>query len=205
MTSGSEISRLLDLMPASGRMYCKIVSTNQPKVITAKLPRPGQETRPILINFDLWQQLTQPQQDLLLLRTVSWLLLIRWIKPDLYQGLTAVGLTGTLLELFQGNMAAVVTLGGLTTLAAAQIWRKNRSIDLENAADEKAIQIAQRRGYTSPMAAQALIAAIEAVSKIEGHSDLSLTETLRCQNIKAFAMPAPLQVLDQDSDTLQPQ
>jgi hypothetical protein len=191
MTSGSEINRLLDLMPASGRMFCKIVSTQQPKVIAAKLPRPGQETRPVLINFDLWQQLTQPQRDLLLLHTVSWLLLIRWVKPDLYQGLVAAGLAGTMLELFQGNTAAVVTLGGLTTLAAAQIWRKNRSIDLETAADEKAIQIAQRRGYSAAVAAQSLIEAIEAVAKIEGRPNLSLNETLRCQNIRRFASPAP--------------
>jgi hypothetical protein len=199
------------LMPASGRMYCKIVSTDQPKVIAAKLPRPGQETRPIWINFDLWQQLTEPQRDLLLLSTVSWLLLIRWVKPDLYQGLVAAGVVGTLFELFQGNAAGIITLGGLTSLAAAQIWRKNRSFDLETAADEKAIQIAQRRGYSATTAAQSLIEAIEAVAKIEGRSNLSLNETLRCQNIRAFAMPALLNTLPQqanndtnDTDALQP-
>ncbi|NJO78279.1 MAG: DUF3318 domain-containing protein [Cyanobacteria bacterium RM1_2_2] len=203
MTSGSEISRLLDVMPASGRMYCKIVSSNQPKVIAAKLPRPGQETRPILINFDLWQQLTQPQRDLLLLHTVSWLLLIRWVKPDLYQGLVAAGIAGTLLELFQGNTAAVVTLGGLTTLAAAQIWRKNRSIDLETAADEKAVQIAQRRGYTAAVAAQSLVEAIAAVAKIEGRANLSFNETLRCQNIRKLTSPAPFQGSDKSTDQSQ--
>lgn len=207
---GSEINRLLDLMPASGRMYCKLVSTDQPKVIAAKLPRPGQETRPIRINFDLWQRLTQPQRDLLLLSTVSWLLLVRWIKPDLYQGLIAAGLAGTLIELLQGNAAGIITLSGLTTVAASQIWRKNRSLELETAADEKAIQIAQRRGYSAAVAAQSLIEAIEAVAKIEGRPNLSLQETLRCQNIRAVAMPAPLKATpleeaDKNADTLQPE
>lgn len=189
--TGSEISRLLDLMPASGRMYCKIVSTQQPTVIAAKLPLPGQETRPIWINFDLWQQLTQPQRDLLLLQTVSWLLSIQWIKPNLYQGLVAVGVVGTLLESLQWNAVGMVTLGGLTTLAAAQLWRKNRSTEVEMAADQKAVQIAQRRGYAATVAAQSLIEAIEAVAKIEGRPN-SLTETLRCQNIRAFTTPAPV-------------
>lgn len=200
MTSGSEISRLLDLMPASGRMYCKIVPTDQPTVIAAKLPRPGQESRPIWINFDLWQQLPQPQRDLLLLHTVSWLLLIRWVKPDLYQGLIVAGSVGTLVEFFQGNTAAVVTLGGLTALAVAQIWRKNRSLELETAADEQAVQTAQRRGYSIGLAAQSLVEAIEAVAKIEGRLHLSLHETLRCQNIRAFATEASLN----GTDTSQP-
>ncbi|QYO64701.1 DUF3318 domain-containing protein [Leptolyngbya sp. 7M] len=195
MVARSEISRLLDLMPASGRMYCKIVENNQqPQVIAAKLPRPGQETRPIQINFDLWNQLTQAQQDLLLLHTVSWLLSIQWFKPTLFQGLAAAGAGLTLLELLQINAAGAVTFGTLTALAVAQIWRQNRSDDLEITADEKAIQIAQRRGYSKTEAAQALAEAITAVARLEGRPNPTVTELIRCQTLQAIAAPAPVGV-----------
>ncbi|HEY9659187.1 MAG TPA: DUF3318 domain-containing protein, partial [Allocoleopsis sp.] len=77
----AEITRLLDLMPASGRMTTRLVSNPQrPSVIAAKFPLPWQENRPITINFELWQQLPQAERDLLLLHTVCWLINIEWFK-----------------------------------------------------------------------------------------------------------------------------
>jgi hypothetical protein len=181
----SEINRLIELMPASGRMYCKIVSDDQQSAVVArKLPLPNQEMRPIRINFGLWQQLTQPQRDLLLLQAVSWLTSIQWFKPEPYQGIAAVGAVLTGLELLQTNAAAAVTFGGLTVLALSQIWRKNRSNEVEIAADEQAIRVAQRRGYSQAIAAQALVSALEAVSNLEGRN-LTVAELLRQQNIQA--------------------
>ncbi|MBW4467370.1 MAG: DUF3318 domain-containing protein [Pegethrix bostrychoides GSE-TBD4-15B] len=189
---GAEINRLVELMPASGRMYCKIISDpNQPTVIFTRLPRPDQDSRPIRINFDLWQKLSLPQRDLLLLRAASRLTSIQWFKPELYQGLAAAGAAFTLLEVLLGNAAGIVTFSGLTTLAVAQIWRKNRSSEAEMIVDEKAIQVAQRRGYKKAEATEALIAAIEAVAEIEQRS-LSVTELLRCQNLRATATDSVL-------------
>ncbi|MFM7427948.1 MAG: DUF3318 domain-containing protein [Elainella sp.] len=180
-----EINRLLELMPASGRMYCKIVSDEQQSaVIARKLPLPNQEMRPVRINFRLWQQLTQPQRDLLLLQSVSWLTSIRWFKPEPYQGLAAAGAVLTGLELLQTNAAAAVTFGGLTLLALSQIWRKNRSNEAEIAADEQAIRVAQRRGYSQAAAAKALASALEQVAQLEGR-DLTVAELLRQQQIQA--------------------
>jgi hypothetical protein len=182
---GSEINRLVELMPASGRMYCKIISSpNQPTVIFTRLPRPDQQSRPIRINFDLWQKLSQPQRDLLLLRAVSRLISVQWLKPELYQGLAAAGSVLTLLELSQFNAAGILTFGGLTALAVAQIWRKNSGSEAEMISDEKAIQVAQRRGYSQIEATQALIEAIEAVAQIEQRNP-TVTEIVRCQSLRA--------------------
>jgi hypothetical protein len=182
---GAEIDRLIELMPASGRMYCKVISApQQSQVMALRLPLPNQETRPIRINFNLWQQLTQPQRDLLLLHGVSWLTSIQWFKPKLYQGFALAGAILTGLELLQSNAAGMITFASLTAVALSQIWRQNRSSELEIAADEKAIQVAQRRGYTQSKAAQSLAEAIEAVAQIEGRS-LTFTEALRCQQIQA--------------------
>ncbi|MBD1849236.1 DUF3318 domain-containing protein [Leptolyngbya sp. FACHB-711] len=183
---GDEQYRLIDLMPASGRMYCKIVSKpNQPQVIAAKVPLPWSESRPIAINFDRWQMLTQPQRDLLLLQKVSWLLSIDWFKPSLYQGLTAVGFAAIGWEFLRSDPAGIVVTTGLTFLAASQIWRKSRSLEQSQLADEEAIAIAQRRGYTSTEAARYLIEAIEAVALLEGRS-ITVEEQVRCQSLRAI-------------------
>jgi hypothetical protein len=188
MNPDPEIRRLLDLMPASGRMMTKLMSRpEQSSVIVAHFPMPWHRNRPIYINFDLWGQLSRPQRDLMLLRTVCWLTSIRWFQPNIYQGLVAAGAVGILVELAQGDAIGAVTASGLTAVAASQIWRGSRSPQLELAADESAIRVAQRRSYTEPEAARHLIDAIEVVATLERRQGLDFTELLRCQQLRAIA------------------
>lgn len=183
-----EILRLQDLMPASGRMLTKIVSQPaQTTVIDAPFPVPWRRDRPIYINFDYWKQLSRPQRDLLLLRTVCWLIDIKWFKPNVYQALVVVGLVGTGSELFQSDLVGIVVSGGLTALAAMQLWRKYRRHSLELSADEAALKVAERRGYDRLEAARHLEAAIETVPRIEGRTGMSFAELVRCQNLRAIA------------------
>ncbi|MFN6530843.1 DUF3318 domain-containing protein [Nostoc sp. ChiSLP03a] len=193
MEPNVEIRRLLDVMPASGRMTTKIVSKpEQAKVIDASFPQPWNQARPIYINFDLWRRLTKPQRDLLLLQMVSWLTGIKWFKPDIYQGVVLAGLLGGFLEAAQSDVVGVAVAGGLSSIAAFRIWRTNKSQESELNADAAAIKIAQRRGYSEVEAAQHLLSAIEAVAKIEGRSSLNFTELIRCQNLRAIAGLSPV-------------
>jgi hypothetical protein len=183
-----EIRRLFDMIPASARMMTKIISKpEQAKVIDTSFPFPWNWERPIYINFDLWHRLTKPQRDLLLLQTVSWLTGVKWFKPNIYQGVVLAGLLGGLVEFLHADALGVVIAGGLTTLAGFRITAINRSQHSQLNADEVAIKVAQRRGYSEVEAAQHLLSAIEAVAKIEGHSALDFTELIRCQNLRAIA------------------
>ncbi len=188
MEPTAEIRRLLDIMPASGRMMTKIVSKpEQPKVIDSNFPLPWKQERPIAINFDLWRRLPVPQRDLLLLSQVSWLVGVKWFKPDVYQGVVVAGLLGTVVELVQQDVVGVVVAGGLSAIALSRIWRTSRSSQSELDADETAVKIAQRRGYNETEAAEHLLKAIEAVARLEGRSSLNFTELIRCQNLRAIA------------------
>lgn len=200
MNLESEISRLLDLMPASGRMLTKIVSKpQQSKVIDTNFPMPWhRDSRPIYINFDRWRRLSEPQRDLLILRSVSSLIGIKWFKPDLYQGLTLAGLLGLTAEVVQVDAVGILIAGGLTAIATNQIWRSNRSPQKEIEADEEAIKVALRRGYSEREAARHLLEAIEAVAKLESRSSLNFTELMRSQNLKAIANLSPVGVRDYD-------
>ncbi|WP_414516751.1 DUF3318 domain-containing protein [Nostoc sp. PCC 9305] len=193
MEPNVEIRRLLDVMPASGRMTTKIVSKpEQAKVIDASFPQPWNQARPIYINFDLWRRLTKPQRDLLLLQMVSWLTGVKWFKTDIYQGVVLAGLLGGILEAAQSDVVGVAVAGGLSAIAAFRIWRTNKSQESELNADAAAIKIAQRRGYSEVEAAQHLLSAIEAVAKIEGRSSLNFTELIRFQNLRAIAGLSPV-------------
>ncbi|WP_353930490.1 DUF3318 domain-containing protein [Okeanomitos corallinicola TIOX110] len=193
MEANLEIRRLLDVMPASGRMMTKIVSKpEQKKVIDAAFPLPWSQERPIYINFDLWRRLTKPQRDLLLLYQVSWLIGIKWIKPDIYQGVVLVGLLGGVIEAAQADILGVVIAGGLSAVAGTRIWKMNQSQEAEITADKTAIRIAQRRNYSEVEAAEHLLTAIETVAKIEGRSGLDFNELIRCQNLRAISGLSPV-------------
>ncbi len=183
-----EIRRLLDVMPASGRMTVKITSKpEQTKVIDASFPSPWDRERPIYINFDLWQRLTKPQRDLLMLQVVGWLTGVRWFKPDIYQGVVLAGLLGGLVESAQSDVVGIAIAIGLSTMAGFRIWQTNKSQKSDLNADAAAIRVAQRRGYSEAEAAEHLLSAIETVAKIEGRSSLNFNELIRSQNLRAIA------------------
>jgi len=170
--------------------------TQHTTVIESPFPLPWSQERPIFINFDLWRRLPKPQRDLLLLRTVSWLIGIKWFKPDLYQGVVLAGLLGGIVELVQGDAVGVVVATGLSAIASTQIWRSTRSSQSELDADAAGIKVAIRRGYTESEAAGHLLSAIEAVAQIEGRSGLNFTELIRSQNLRAIAGLSPVGVPD---------
>lgn len=182
----AEIGRLRELMPATARMKTKLMlNERQINVIKAEFPRPWQQTHAVSINLDLWQQLSLAERDLLFLRTVCWVTLTNLLKPNWYQALAGAGLAGGVVELLQGDAVGVLTAGGVVALAGWQIWRGVSGPQIDIAADDKAVQVALRRGYNQANAAQALIRAIEAVPPLEGRRVLTVKELLRCQNLRA--------------------
>jgi hypothetical protein len=184
----AEISRLRELMPATARMKTKLMlNERQLDVIKAEFPRPWQQTHTVSINLDLWHQLAVAERDLLFLRTVCWVTLANVLKPNWYQALAGVGLAGGVVELLQGDAIGVITAAGVTALAGWQIWRGVTGPQVDIAADDKAVQVALRRGYEQGQAAEALIRAIEAVPPLEGRRVLTVNELIRCQNLRVQA------------------
>lgn len=188
MNPDPEIRRLLDVMPASSRMITKITNQlEQPTVLDCRPGLPWSQERPILINFDLWGQLSEPQRDLLILSTVQWLTASNWLKPNLYLGLALAGVVGAIAELVQGDVIGFAVAGGLSALAGTQIRRINRGLQLQLEADEAAVHVAQRRGYSEAEAAQHLFSAIQAVARLEGQAQPTFDQLIRCQNLRAIA------------------
>ena len=181
----TEIARLKELMPASARMKIKLIlNDRQIPVIKAAFPRPWQSSHSVTLNMELWQRLAVAERDLLFLRTISWVMLANLLKPNGYQLLAGAGVAGGILELMQGDAVGVLAAGGVTALAGWQLWRGVNGPQTGMAADDRAVQVAQRRGYSPADAANALIQAIEAVPALEGRRVLTQAELMRCQNLR---------------------
>ncbi len=188
MNPDIETVRLLDLMPASGRMRTKIISKpEQSRVVMAPQPLPWWPDRPIYINFDLWRYLSEPQRDLLLLRSVCWVNTINLLKPTWNHLFAVAGVIGGGVEYSQGDAIGMIVGGGLAMVALSRLWRSPNTTASEIDADLAALKIAGRRGYPEAVAAEHLLGAIEQVAHVEGGRGLNLTELLRCQNLKTIA------------------
>jgi Protein of unknown function (DUF3318) len=187
-----ELRRLMDLLPASGRMWTKLINKPEQKtVIDSPFPYPWVRQRTVAINFDLWHQLPPPERDLLILRTVGWVTSIQWFRPNLYQAGVALGALGAVVQATQGDAVGMMAAGALSAIAGTQIWRANRSTQLELDADEQAIKTAQRRDYEEAAAARHLLDAITHVAELEGRPSLTFVELLRSQNLRAIAGLSP--------------
>jgi len=186
VNTNAEVTRLKELMPASGRMKTRIIiDDRQSTVVETPFPRPWHKSHPITINWRLWQELSASQRDLLFLHNVCWLTAVRLIKPELYQGIAAVGLLGTVFEAFQTDAVGILAAGGLTAIAAGQVWRTNTGNQAKLDADDTAIRVAQRRGYSERDAVRHLLEALEIVPFIEGRGGMNYTELLRAQQLKS--------------------
>lgn len=188
MNLDQEMRHLLELMPASGRMVTKIIPKSQKKVIHTPFPYPWNwETRPLYINFELWAQLRREERDLLLLRSVCWLVQVQWFKADIYQGLTIASGGALAWELFRGDVVGVLVAGGLGAIALKQIWQGARSEARELDADTQGLKVALRRGYGQQDGAQALHQAIIRLAQLEGNRELDFVELMRCQKLQEIA------------------
>ena len=188
MNINEEISRLRDLLPASWRMTTSIKSKpEQPEAISSSQILPWTKGVQIGINFRLWRQLAEAERDLLVLHNISWRLQTKWLQTGAYQGVAAMSLVGGIVEAVQGDVTGIAIAILLGTIGINQIVRGNKSSQVQVQADNEAIEIAQKRGYSEAEAARALLEAIPAAARLMGRNTPEFTELIRCQNLRAIA------------------
>ena len=188
MNINEEISRLRDLLPASWRMTTSIKSKpEQLEAISSSQILPWTKGVQIGINFRLWRQLAEAERDLLVLHNISWRLQTKWLQTGAYQGVAAMSLVGGIVEAVQGDVTGIAIAILLGTIGINQIVRGNKSSQVQVQADNEAIEIAQKRGYSEAEAARALLEAIPAAARLMGRNTPEFTELIRCQNLRAIA------------------
>jgi hypothetical protein len=188
MNLDQEILRLQDLLPASWRMTTVISSaTDQGQAIASTPVTPWKSDTQISLNPRLWLQLGLKERDLLLIREVAWRQQGQWLKFGVYQTVAVMAISSMVMQFAQGDTVGVAVGAGLLAIASNQIWRRNRSSQVEIEADNEALSVAVKRGYPEVAAAKNLLDGILAMAKLEGRNELEFVELIRCQNLRAIA------------------
>ncbi|MCS6959970.1 MAG: DUF3318 domain-containing protein [Pseudanabaenaceae cyanobacterium SKYGB_i_bin29] len=184
----SEISRLLDLLPASWRMHTIVAQRpDQAQVITSTPILPWRRDTQIKINFRYWFNLPVNERDLLFLAEVSWRQQTQYFQWGTYQLVSLFALAGTIWETIEGDIPGLAVGVLLIAIAWKQIDRQSKSAKTFLESDNEAIRVAQRRGYTDVVAARSLLEGIQNAAKLEGRQIPSFTELIRCQNLRSLA------------------
>ncbi|MEI6427020.1 MAG: DUF3318 domain-containing protein [Pseudanabaena sp. ELA607] len=195
MNLSDEIPRLRDLLPAAWRMQTTIkIKNEQMEVIASRLQFGIAGAVQIHLNSRLWQELSEPQRDLVFLREIAWRQTTNWVQFGAFQGLSLLGVAGLAIESIDGDAMGIAVATLLAGVGAQQILRQHRSAENEVNADTEAIDIAQRRSYSEKDAAEALLEAIPAIAKLENRYKPSFTELIRCQNLRILTGQATVKM-----------
>lgn len=190
----SELQRLNKLLLPKLQNFVTIKQTteiNPPLIKSEKVSRKGN----VEIQVDLirWEQLPIDQRNLLFWHEVA-----RIQNNTVHQAsweiiVLSMGLSGALVESITQNILLVSLALTVSGLAGYQLYRRNRgerSLREATAADEEAIAIATRFGYSLPKAYKSLSMALKTLNAQTSQKWLQKKYKVRLQVLKVSAAKA---------------
>ncbi len=162
----SELRRLKTLLPPELQSWVTIESTTavNPPLITCE--EIGRDEVEILIDMPKWDQLAIDQRNLLFWHEVARVQADTIPKDGWEMAALAIGLGGAVGELWVQDGLLLILAMGLSGVAGWRLYQKNnsdRTVREAIDADERAIQLATRFGYTLPNAYKSLGSALKAL------------------------------------------
>lgn len=160
----TELRRLKGLLPPELQSWVTVESTtavNPPLIVCEEV---GKDQVEILVDLVRWEQLALDQRNLLFWHEVARIQNDTISKDGWEMAALAIGLGGAVGELWVQDGLLLVLALGLSGFAGYRIYRKNngeRTLREAIDADEKAIALATRFGYTLPNAYKSLGSAIK--------------------------------------------
>jgi hypothetical protein len=160
----SELRRLKTLLPPELQSWVTIEVTtavNPPLVACEEI---GRDEVEIQIDMPKWDQLAIDQRNLLFWHEVARIQADTIPKDGWEMAALAIGLGGAVGELWVQDGLLLVLALGLSGVAGWRLYQKNNSERSQKElieADERAIQLATRFGYTLPNAYKSLGSALK--------------------------------------------
>lgn len=160
----SELRRLKTLLPPELQSWVTIEVTtavNPPLIISEEI---GRDEVEIQIDMPKWDQLAIDQRNLLFWHEVARVQADTIPKDGWEMAALAIGLGGAVGELWVQDALLLVLALGLSGVAGYRLYQKNnseRSLQETTDADERAIALATRFGYTLPNAYKSLGSALK--------------------------------------------
>ena len=160
----SELRRLKTLLPPELQSWVTIETTTavNPPLITCE--EIGRDEVEIQIDMPKWDQLAIDQRNLLFWHEVARVQMDTIPKDGWEMAALAIGLGGAVGELWVQDGLLLILAMGLSGVAGWRLYQKNNSEkNVKEAidADERAIQMATRFGYTLPNAYKSLGSALK--------------------------------------------
>lgn len=160
----SELRRLKTLLPPELQSWVTIETTTavNPPLITSE--EIGRDEVEIQIDMPKWDQLAIDQRNLLFWHEVARVQADTIPKDGWEMAALAIGLGGAVGELWVQDGLLLLLAMGLSGVAGWRLYQKNNSdktVKEAIEADERAIQLATRFGYTLPNAYKSLGSALK--------------------------------------------
>jgi hypothetical protein len=160
----SELRRLKTLLPPELQSWVTIETTTavNPSLITSE--EIGRDEVEIQIDMPKWDQLAIDQRNLLFWHEVARIQADTIPKDGWEMAALAIGLGGAVGELWVQDGLLLLLAMGLSGVAGWRLYQKNNSdktVKEAIEADERAIQLATRFGYTLPNAYKSLGSALK--------------------------------------------
>jgi len=163
-----EFRRLQGLLPGEMRGWVTIVPATamNPPVITAE--EVDKDQVEVQIDPVRWEQLALDQRNLLFWHEVARIQNDSLPKEGWEMAALAIGLGGTVGELWVQDTLLLLLSLGLTGFAGYRLWRrhqKQNALKLAFQADEQAIRLATQYGYSLPNAYKSLGSALKLLAE----------------------------------------
>ncbi|UBF26678.1 DUF3318 domain-containing protein [Kovacikia minuta CCNUW1] len=199
----SELRRLRTLLPPELQSWVSVEGTTavNPPLITSE--EIGKDEVEVQIDMVKWEQLALDQRNLLFWHEVARIQNDTIPKDGWEMAALAIGLGGAVGELWVQDGLLLLLALALCGVSGWRLWQKNNNekvmTDLVEA-DEKAIALAQRFGYTLPNAYKSLGSALKVLIEQSPKKRLRSKYEARLDALKKSAAKAKPKMKTQSVD-----
>jgi hypothetical protein len=199
----SELRRLRTLLPPELQSWVSVEGTTavNPPLITSE--EIGKDEVEVQIDMVKWEQLALDQRNLLFWHEVARIQNDTIPKDGWEMAALAIGLGGAVGELWVQDGLLLILALALCGVSGWRLWQKNNNEKVMKdlvEADEKAIALAQRFGYTLPNAYKSLGSALKALIEQSPKKRLRSKYESRLDALKRSAAKAKSKLKTQSVD-----
>ncbi len=199
----SELRRLRTLLPPELQSWVSVESTTavNPPLITCE--EIGKDEVEVQIDMVKWEQLALDQRNLLFWHEVARIQNDTIPKDGWEMAALAIGLGGAVGELWVQDGLLLLLALALCGVSGWRLWQKNNSDKVITElidADDRAIALAQRFGYTLPNAYKSLGSALKALIEQSPKKKLRSRYEARLDALKKSAAKAKAKLKTPASD-----
>ena len=200
----SELRRLRTLLPPELQSWVSVEGTtavNPPLVTCEEI---GKDEVEIQIDMVKWEQLATDQRNLLFWHEVARIQNDTIPKDGWEMAALAIGLGGAVGELWVQDGLLLLLALGLCGVSGWRLWQKNnaeKTLQEVLDADEKAIALATRFGYTLPNAYKSLGSALKVLIEQSPKKRLRSKYEARLDALKKSAAKAKAKMKGTEGET----